>query len=277
MTDSIYGLSTYLWEVPGLASDIWADAGYFGKAEMLVTAVPLVIWGVGAAEESIRCAWRALQLAYSYTGSVEEEQLEAWMQFKQESKVAGACLLLTGLSAPSLLCNLVPFPYWIPLKIPSYYSSIHAYAAIDDQASYYSQFKYKLEPAETRASAREASTLAERLLASLPTEDELETMEREVRNDLRHGTTVTQSDLDQSARQLSGTLIYRNYSYTVTYYAVKTGLEKGQEGLSFAYRTAKRIFSSGLVRRFCYFTRDQLVAEVQYTLLLTDPSTNKEE
>src|SRR5204863_5046294 len=112
----------------------------------------------------------------------------------------------------------------------------------------YTNFTDALERCKFSAAASRASDLAERIVKNPPTQEEFDQYFYNLQDQYRQGgVVVRQGDLDAAARNLHGTMIYQNWSYTITYFTVKISYEAMKKTALFAVDVISAMISSGYI------------------------------
>ncbi|MBA2726780.1 MAG: hypothetical protein H0U49_01220, partial [Parachlamydiaceae bacterium] len=246
------------------ASKLWQQAGYISSLETIVLGIPIAIWGMGTVEEILRTTLECSKVVLNTV--FRQPTMSNITQLNKEFQITKGCLVLTGMSCLPLFFKTIPYA-GIILRIPAYYIASQTYSKISEQTLNYTDFRSAVERAERHIIAGEADFLAERI-CELESDEKIDAITDTLLNQLRNGVKVTQEDLDNSARQLQGTLIYRNWSYTAAYFfAEKTYstsvkvVDTSVEALKTAFRLAKFIFNLGLVKNVVKFAVTEVVKE----------------
>ena len=238
---------------------LWQQAGYIGCFETVIFGIPFVIWGAGAAEGIVRTTIECSKVIFKKAlRQPAEENVE---KLKKEYLITKGCLVLTGMSCIPLIIKTVPYVRPI-FTLPAYYITGKTFYEISEQTSNYNRFKYAVEQAERHIITEEATGLADRV-CELNNDEELDALTATLLQQLQKGVTVTQDDLDNNARQLQWTLIYRNWSYTAAYFTIEKTYTTTVNAANAAVQLAKHIFKSGLVKRALKFTVIETVKECQ--------------
>jgi len=244
-----------------ITNDLWAEVNPISKIETIVLAAPVVIWGAGTVESTAKAMFYAVKIPFAALARYPtDEHIE---NLKSELLTAKGCVLLTGIGLIPLICKTIPYARII-LRLPCYYPTYKSYEKISAETSNYRSFTHALERAQVGAVASQTSKLAERISENL-NQQEYEELFQAVDEQYAKGVPITQGDLDARTRELHGSLIYRNWSYTVTYFTVKKTTQVVTNTVSFAWRNLVRIISSGYVTGAIKFAATEVSKEVLYT------------
>ncbi len=200
-----------------MSHDIWREVGYASKLETLVCGVPAIIWAAGSAEGTIRTVVEVVKIPFAALTGYSTEKYR--VQAKNELMITAGCFLLTGMSLIPLIFKTIP--YLRMIRMIAYIFTIKSSMEIVTQTFNYKQFTDAVERARIGIVATQANELANRISENSEGENYSELLHLLDAQYGKGGAIVTQGDLDVSARQLRGTMIYRNWSYTISYFAIK--------------------------------------------------------
>src|SRR5688500_14706342 len=90
-----------------VAQDLWVEVGYVSKFETIVCAVPVVIWGAGAMEGTVRVTIDAVQIPFAALAGYKTQDFVD--KTKSDLYTTAGCVMLTGVSMLPLICKTIPY------------------------------------------------------------------------------------------------------------------------------------------------------------------------
>ncbi len=207
----------------------WACSGYVTKAAVVVSTIPLAVWGTSMLEATLLCALRALTTPLSSDAQTRSDRWKL-TKFHFWDGVATGTLFLVSL---------------LPL-----YGTYKSYRVIIQMATNHVSNKWLLRELQQKQDLQRADGLYRELLAWEPDVEQL----------IRFATDKappTQAELDDTSKNLRGTLVGRSVVYSSLFHLIKGGCRAAKICAIRIVRLIKVVFKtlfSGRLLRFFIHT-----------------------
>lgn len=229
----------------------FSGLSWMGKSRFVAANAPMVIWGLGAAEGTIRTLFHGIASVFAKAAGYHETASEQFKQCKRDGKISFGCMGLTVLSA---------IPY------------------VGPGIGYFYIFRQCIDYSRVRYAYREVLKIQKHsnLTNVLDQLDDINNIDHQeldrLSKQLRAPTTFTSSETQRIRETLKGTLVYHYYGYSIAYASV----EYSCKGINFTANLIKniamRLFRNGFIRNLIYkvikVTSDEL------NQVITDTSKN---
>jgi len=235
-----------------ISAGLWNHVGYMSKVETICFAAPLLIWGAGASEGAIRSNYKVLIVALkTLNGSATDSDRT---QLHNQWSITKGCSALTAVSLIPFCLKLLPFNYFFVIRIPiSLFIISKTGEAIVKQIDNYQKFKAALEKARKRLEKQHFDEQFQRIIES----PDMETFQRSIHatHILPHEMKISPEDFNECEKNLQGTLINQNWSYTIAYRTVEL-----------ASTIAEKVFLSGRLWKAIQFVGENVCEELKYSI-----------
>ncbi|MCB1134760.1 MAG: hypothetical protein KDK78_00715 [Chlamydiia bacterium] len=225
---------TTVWSHTPWLVKIGAATGAVGMAGLYSS--PIILWGAGAAEGTVRAVGHSALTALSIAVLQRKWAQHQWEEAKSNGRIACGCGILAGLSCIPLIGTGYGIAYFV------------------DEVGKYNRAKTAVARAQKRAGEEECSQLTAPMLQGELSEQRLQDLFSKAQRIEQCRPRVYQEDFTTGDRELKGTLIHRNYLYTAGYYSVK-GVGDAING----------ILSNGYVKRAFKYVWHRSVDGVRFT------------